>query len=104
MNVPYMIAAPLLLQGLDEWREGVDGCGVTGLQAVALYSLPELDGAIDTIVLGGLRGDNVVLIPEVRSVICVCLLFNSLYISSFLHFNYSNPSIIFGKILFPSPQ
>ncbi|CAM9769427.1 unnamed protein product, partial [Hapterophycus canaliculatus] len=31
---------------------------------VVLYSLPELDGAIDTVVLGGLVGDTIGLIPE----------------------------------------
>lgn len=35
-----------------------------GLQSVALYSLPELDGAIDTVVLGGLVGDKIALVPE----------------------------------------
>lgn len=29
-----------------------------------LYSLPELDGAIDTVVLGGLVGDRIALVPE----------------------------------------
>lgn len=28
-------------------------CGFPGLQSVVLYSLPELDGAIDTVPLGG---------------------------------------------------
>jgi magnesium chelatase subunit H len=31
---------------------------------VVLYSLPELDGAIDTVVLGGLVGDKIALVPE----------------------------------------
>lgn len=31
---------------------------------VVLYSLPELDGAIDTVVLGGLVGDRIALVPE----------------------------------------
>ena len=31
---------------------------------VVLYSLPELDGAIDTVVLGGLVGDTIGLVPE----------------------------------------
>lgn len=29
-----------------------------------LYSLPELDGAIDTVPLGGLVGNNIYLVPE----------------------------------------
>lgn len=36
----------------------------SGLQSVVLYSLPELDGAIDTVVLGGLVGDKIALVPE----------------------------------------
>lgn len=31
---------------------------------VVLYSLPELDGAIDTVVLGGLVGDTIGIVPE----------------------------------------
>jgi len=31
---------------------------------VVLYSLPELDGAIDTVPLGGLVGDEIFLVPE----------------------------------------
>jgi magnesium chelatase subunit H len=39
--------------------------GVQGLQTVVLYSLPELDGAIETMVLGGLvGGDRIIVIPE----------------------------------------
>ena len=60
MNVPYFVAGPLLLQSIQQWKQS----GVTGLQSVVLYALPELDGAIDTVVLGGLVGDPVALIPE----------------------------------------
>jgi magnesium chelatase subunit H len=59
-NIPYIVAAPLLIQDLKSWVED----GVAGLQSVVLYSLPELDGAIDTVPLGGLVGDNIHLIPE----------------------------------------
>lgn len=38
--------------------------GIAGLQSVVLYSLPELDGAIDTVPLGGLVGDSIFLVPE----------------------------------------
>ena len=48
MNVPYIVASPLLLQTIQQWKTN----GVLGLQSVVLYSLPELDGAIDTVVLG----------------------------------------------------
>ncbi|MEA5619681.1 magnesium chelatase subunit H [Cronbergia sp. UHCC 0137] len=59
-NVPYIVAAPLLIQDIHSWTRQ----GVSGLQSVVLYALPELDGAIDTIPLGGLVGENIYLVPE----------------------------------------
>ena len=60
-NVPYMVSAPLLIQDIDSWKSS----GVQGLQTVVLYALPELDGAIETIVLGGLiDGERITIIPE----------------------------------------
>ena len=60
MNVPYIVASPLLLQSIQQWKLS----GVLGLQSVVLYALPELDGAIDTVVLGGLVGDKIELVHE----------------------------------------
>lgn len=60
MNVPYIVASPLLLQSIPQWKAN----GVLGLQSVVLYSLPELDGAVDSVVLGGLVGDKIALVPE----------------------------------------
>ncbi|WP_026097490.1 magnesium chelatase subunit H [Baaleninema simplex] len=59
-NVPYIIAAPLLIQDIYSWTRQ----GIGGLQSVVLYALPELDGAIDTVPLGGLVGEEIYLIPE----------------------------------------
>ncbi|QCS49637.1 magnesium chelatase subunit H [Picosynechococcus sp. PCC 11901] len=59
-NIPYLVAAPLLIQDLHSWTRQ----GIGGLQSVVLYALPELDGAIDTIPLGGLVGEDIYLIPE----------------------------------------
>ena len=59
-NVPYIVAAPLLIQDIYSWTRQ----GIGGLQSVVLYSLPELDGAIDTIPLGGLVGEDIYLVPE----------------------------------------
>ena len=59
-NVPYIVAAPLLIQDIQSWTRQ----GIGGLQSVVLYALPELDGAIDTIPLGGLVGNEIYLIPE----------------------------------------
>jgi magnesium chelatase subunit H len=59
-NVPYLVAAPLLIQDIKSWTKQ----GIGGLQSVVLYALPELDGAIDTVPLGGLVGNDIYLIPE----------------------------------------
>ncbi len=59
-NVPYLVAAPLLIQDIHSWTRQ----GVGGLQSVVLYALPELDGAIDPIPLGGLVGDDIYLVPD----------------------------------------
>ncbi|MFM2064032.1 MAG: hypothetical protein RLZZ507_3703 [Cyanobacteriota bacterium] len=59
-NIPYIVAAPLLIQDIHSWTRQ----GIGGLQSVVLYALPELDGAIDTIPLGGLVGENIYLVPE----------------------------------------
>ena len=70
MNLPYFVSAPLLLQSINQWKDN----GVLGLQSVVLYALPELDGAIDTTVLGGLVGDKIALVPErVRKLVCFLL-------------------------------
>jgi magnesium chelatase subunit H len=59
-DVPYLVAAPLLIQDLHSWTRH----GIGGLQSVVLFALPELDGAIDPVPLGGLVGDRIYLIPE----------------------------------------
>ncbi|MBW4621658.1 MAG: magnesium chelatase subunit H [Cyanosarcina radialis HA8281-LM2] len=59
-NVPYIVAAPLLIQDIYSWTRQ----GVGGLQSVVLYALPELDGAIDPVPLGGLVGEDIYLVPE----------------------------------------
>ena len=50
-NFPLALKSALTVRalvGADSWMES----GVQGLQSVVLYSLPELDGAIETMVLG----------------------------------------------------
>ncbi len=105
LDVPYVVAAPLLIQDMASWtKDGIAGLQVGGwvggcwgwggvaswlanslsppslslssfhqtppppppapIQSVVLYSLPELDGAIDTVPLGGLVGDDIFLVPE----------------------------------------
>eukprot|EP00434_Breviolum_minutum_P022759 symbB.v1.2.020078.t1/scaffold1661.1/size106951/1 len=61
LNVPYFVAAPLLIQDLQSWKDQ----GIGGLQGVVLYALPELDGAIDAVALGGLSsGGDIELLPD----------------------------------------
>jgi magnesium chelatase subunit H len=59
-NIPYIVAAPLLIQDIHSWTRQ----GVGGLQSVVLYALPELDGAIDPVPLGGLVGEDIYLVPD----------------------------------------
>lgn len=59
-NVPYFVAAPLLIQDIHSWTRQ----GIGGLQSVVLYALPELDGAIDPVPLGGLVGEQIYLVPD----------------------------------------
>ena len=60
LDVPYIVASPLFLQDEDHWREH----GVGPLQATILYALPEMDGAIAPVVLGGMRGSEVSVVPD----------------------------------------
>lgn len=48
------------MQDMASWTRD----GIAGLQSVVLYSLPELDGAIDTVPLGGLVNNDIYLVPE----------------------------------------
>lgn len=49
-----------MIQDIHSWTRQ----GIGGLQSIVLYSLLELDGAIDTVPLGGLVGDDIYLVPE----------------------------------------
>ncbi|CAE7342175.1 bchH [Symbiodinium sp. CCMP2592] len=61
LNVPYFVAAPLLIQDVASWKDQ----GIGGLQGAVLYALPELDGAIDAVALGGLvAGGDIELLPD----------------------------------------
>jgi len=59
-DVPYFVAAPLLIQDVRAWAKD----GVSGLQSVVLYALPELDGAVDALPLGGLVNGDIFLVRE----------------------------------------
>jgi len=50
IDVPYMVAQPLLMQSLSDWKSK----GVSPMQSVILYDLPEMDGSISPIVIGAI--------------------------------------------------
>ena len=60
LDVPYMVASPLFVQDEEHWREH----GVGPLQATITYALPEMDGAIAPVVLGGMRGSEISIVPD----------------------------------------
>jgi len=59
-NVPYIVSAPLITQDIESWNAQ----GIGGLQSIVLYVLPELDGAIDCVPLGGLVGNEIELLSD----------------------------------------
>ncbi len=60
LDTPYIVAQPLFVQDEDDWRER----GVGPLQSTFLFSLPEMDGAVAPIVLGGMRGSTITTVPD----------------------------------------
>jgi magnesium chelatase subunit H len=54
LNRPYMVALPLVFQTTEEW-EGSD-LGLHPIQVALQIALPELDGAIEPIILSGRDG------------------------------------------------
>ncbi len=60
LDLPYIVAPPLFLQELDDWRTQ----GVNPIQGTIAYSLPEIDGAVAPVVLGGLQGGAFVTLPD----------------------------------------
>jgi len=60
LDVGYSVSAPLLIQDIAQWKEK----GVMPLEQLILYSLPELDGAIAPVVLGGVNGQGLEVLPD----------------------------------------
>ncbi|PZD70946.1 Protoporphyrin IX Mg-chelatase, subunit ChlH [Acaryochloris thomasi RCC1774] len=54
LNRPYMVALPLVFQTTEEWEES--DLGLHPIQAALQIAIPELDGAIEPIVLSGRDG------------------------------------------------
>jgi magnesium chelatase subunit H len=60
LDVPYLVAQPLLMQDETEWRER----GVHSMQSVVMYDLPEMDGAASTVALGAIRDGELVTVAD----------------------------------------
>ncbi len=60
LDVPYMIVQPLQMQDEQNWK----ATGVAPMQAVIMYDLPEMDGAIAPVALGAIRGQEIVAMPD----------------------------------------
>ena len=80
-----------MLQDMASWSRD----GIAGLQSVVLYSLPELDGAIDTVPLGGLVGDNIFLVSERVTRL-------SQRIKKWVHLRRSQPQVSMFYLWFPA--
>jgi magnesium chelatase subunit H len=53
LDVPYIVAAPLEFQTIDEWEN--DPRGMTPIEATLMVALPELDGSTMPMIFGGRR-------------------------------------------------
>jgi magnesium chelatase subunit H len=53
LDVPYIVAAPLEFQTIDEWEN--DSRGMTPIEATLMVALPELDGSTMPMIFGGRR-------------------------------------------------
>ena len=54
LNRPYMVALPLVFQTTEEWEDS--DLGLHPIQVALQVAIPELDGAIEPIVLSGRDG------------------------------------------------
>lgn len=60
LNAPYLVAQPLYVQDFPSWQKH----GVGPMQSAALYSLPEMDGAVDPVVIGALNNGHFQSAPD----------------------------------------
>lgn len=60
LDVPYIVAQPLYVQDVESWRTH----GVGPMQSAALYSLPEMDGAISPVVIGAIDNGKFQTVPD----------------------------------------
>jgi magnesium chelatase subunit H len=60
LDVPYMVAQPLLMQEEKEWHSR----GVHAMQSVVMYDLPEMDGVASTVAIGAIRDGDLATTPD----------------------------------------
>jgi magnesium chelatase subunit H len=60
LDVPYVVAQPLLMQEEHEWHAR----GVHAMQSVVMYDLPEMDGVSSTIGLGAIKDGELTAVPD----------------------------------------
>lgn len=60
LDVPYIAAPPLYAQSMESWQTS----GVGGMGSVIMHALPEMDGAVQPVVLGALEGDHIRVVPD----------------------------------------
>ena len=60
LDVPYLVAQPLLMQDEAEWRAH----GVHSMQSVVMYDLPEMDGAASSVALGAIRDGELATVAD----------------------------------------
>jgi magnesium chelatase subunit H len=60
LDVPYLVAQPLLMQEEHEWRAR----GAHSMQSVVMYDLPEMDGVASAMALGAIRDGELVTAPD----------------------------------------
>ncbi|MCL6510174.1 MAG: magnesium chelatase subunit H [Anaerolineae bacterium] len=60
IDAPYIVAQPLYVQDFVSWQK----IGVGPMQAAATYALPEMDGAVDPVILGAINDGRFQTAPD----------------------------------------
>ncbi|MEI6043156.1 MAG: cobaltochelatase subunit CobN, partial [Chloroflexota bacterium] len=60
LDIPYIVSSPLLVQEIDQWQAQ----GLNPMESLIIHSLPELDGAIAPVILGGADGQQIRVVAD----------------------------------------
>lgn len=60
INAPYIVTQPLYVQDFVSWQKH----GVGPMQVAATYALPEMDGAVDPVILGAINNGRFQTAPD----------------------------------------